>query len=1551
MYYQALIKRTIFARKQIDRQINNMMVNSNALKMIVTVLLTLSFSASNLLHANICKNTYSICSENWEIDNWCADNTDYTNGINENTSEKENTSNDFQKLYQEGKLYVKLHQGNAITINEQVDNYILKTPFANLINQYEITKVERAFSRLPQMDAYLRIYFNRTDLTEQLIAAIKQLKVVEYAERVPAHYTFLTPNDIHPDQYNVLITQAEQAWDLTLGSSDIVIGMVDDAVLLDHEDLAANIWINLGEIAGNGIDDDGNGYIDDMNGWDAASNDNDPNPEGAVDNFTFSHGTHCAGIAAGVTDNGIGVASVSFNVKQMGIKTALSGSGAIDAGMGGVEYAIAAGADVISMSWGGGAEAATEQAVFDLAHDQGIVLVAAAGNDNSDIPMFPASYNHVISVGASDNADNKAGFSNYGATIDVMAPGVNIYSPVATNNSAYEFYDGTSMACPYVSGLAALMLSLDPSATPDRIEQCLKETADDIYPLNPGFEDQLGAGRVNAYLAVQCTPSEPTASYFLEFSPPCAGETVTFFDNSLGTDLFSWEWSFPGATPSSSTDVNPSVSFPSDGDYIISLTVTNDLGAHTLTDTITVAPPHAIISGDNVIFLGYIVPLEFNFTGSPPYTFTYTDGTNSWTESGINENPYEVQVAPFSTTSYEITAFSNGDCVGTFEGNPEILVIAPTETNDECENALPFPILEVNEQSCVLGSTSEANGELPYINQSDCAGVAAPVPAADVWYSFEAVANILLVDLTFDMDTVVISFYEGTCDGLIGRGCDIGTGGTFSTSFAPTAAGTTYYVQVSGGSLGDTGDFTLCLENNGETEEEICMLGQTLVVTPTPILGAYTPGQMVDFCFTVEDYNTNAVDWFHGLVPVFGSGWDISTLTNITPPPTCEGSAGEWDWYDSVQGQTDVGAIIGPQGPGFFFEKNGGFGDDPTDPGDNFGDAGADGCSWEFCFTIATKATCPPGVDGEDLSIRFLNFSDSETGDWNVTSICPDDPEYLFKAVLSCCAIPLMDGVDASCADPESGEITATVTTGSPPFNFEWSNGETFVDNTTSTIDSLGAGFYTLTITDNEGCVSEASYTIIQSNTGLVVDIIEEQTICKGNTVELFASIPDAETYQWGPGNTLSATDIPNPIASPQDTTEYIVIVTDASGCSNYAQVMVNVVDNPPVDAGENVVICPGESAQLFASGGFGFSWTPTASLDAPTFPNPVATPTETTTYYVDINTGEGCNTVDSVTVYVAPLPYFPVESVDTTICPNDTLVLQLTDQSTISNNYYEWSPTAGLDASNIANPTATITESIEYTVTVTNQYGCQAIETIAITIGELNTEIDLGADTILCDNNTLTLSTEEVFATYLWSDGSTNQTLLVSEAGEYSLTVTDSGGCPTADTILVTYENIVPNIVGDLNIAEGQTSILSTDLTYDFYEWSTGETTASITVNNAGDYAVTTSSVNGCFGADEVRVNVAARNELLIPNAFSPNGDGINDEFAVYNSNQVENYNCLIYNRWGVQVFSTTDFTQAWNGRYKNEIQPLGVYVYIIQVEFIDGTEKIYKGNLSLIQ
>lgn len=267
---------------------------------------------------------------------------------------------------------------------------------------------------------------------------------------------------------------AVKAWDITKGSNDIVVAVIDTGVDHQHPDLINNMWVNEAEKNGEpGVDDDGNGYVDDVYGYDFANKDGDP-----MDGH--SHGTHCAG-NIGASHNGTGVMGVMANVKMMGIKFLTdSGSGETIDAISSIEYAIKNGADIMSNSWGGGERSEALKEAIQAANEAGILFVAAAGNSRSDNdarPTYPANYkvDNVITVGAMDGKGNRSSFSNYGKeTVHVFAPGSNIYS--TTRNGRYQKMSGTSMATPIVSGVLGLLLANEPGISVEDAKRRLIES-------------------------------------------------------------------------------------------------------------------------------------------------------------------------------------------------------------------------------------------------------------------------------------------------------------------------------------------------------------------------------------------------------------------------------------------------------------------------------------------------------------------------------------------------------------------------------------------------------------------------------------------------------------------------------------------------------------------------------------------------------------------------------------------------------------------------------------------------------------------------------------------------------------------------------------------------------------------------------------------------------------------------------------------------------------------------------------------------------------------
>jgi subtilisin family serine protease len=405
--------------------------------------------------------------------------------------------------YVDGVIYFKVKESSTVIPSFENPS----AEIAPLIPLYTINAIGPAFHI---SDASLqRIYklvFADFSSAGELIGDLENIPWVEYAEQQPLHRVEYIPNDYNASlQWGLAKIQAPGAWSVTTGSATIIVAIVDNGTNYAHQDLAANAWVNSGEIEGNGLDDDLNGFVDDVHGYDVADDDGNPMPPANSNGTPFSHGTHCAGIAAGVTDNGLGLASIGSHIKFMSVKCAhdSTAGGSLTNAYDGVDYAIFNHANVISMSFASPNASSTWSYLVSVANTLGIVLVAAAGNDASNTPVHPASDNYVIAVGATEWNDHKAPYSNYGTWIDVMAPGTSIQSTLPDGGNTYGSLSGTSMACPLVAGLAGLILSVNPTLTPAQVLTLIENGCENIDAINPGYGGLLGVGRINAANSLQ----------------------------------------------------------------------------------------------------------------------------------------------------------------------------------------------------------------------------------------------------------------------------------------------------------------------------------------------------------------------------------------------------------------------------------------------------------------------------------------------------------------------------------------------------------------------------------------------------------------------------------------------------------------------------------------------------------------------------------------------------------------------------------------------------------------------------------------------------------------------------------------------------------------------------------------------------------------------------------------------------------------------------------------------------------------------------------------
>ncbi len=338
--------------------------------------------------------------------------------------------------------------------------------------------------------------------------------VVEYVEPLYIRESLYLPNDPLADsagnsQYSLRLTYAYRAWDFTKGDTSVVIGITDTGMRYMHEELRHQLKYNYADPI-NGVDDDGDGYIDNFHGWDLSNNNNDP-----LYNDLATHGTAVSSIAAGQADNGVGLAGVAMKCKFLPLQVFPGTTTGAFAGYEAIVYAADHGCRVINMSWGGaGGYSRFEQDVCTYAAvNRDAVLVAAAGNTPADVLFYPASYDHVLSVAATDQNDAKASFTTYNHRIDLAAPGVQITVANGSNvdggagkvDADYVRGSGTSFASPQVAGAAALVRARFPQLNAEQVRAQLRQSADtSLYdvPANRNYRGYLGTGRLNIERAV-----------------------------------------------------------------------------------------------------------------------------------------------------------------------------------------------------------------------------------------------------------------------------------------------------------------------------------------------------------------------------------------------------------------------------------------------------------------------------------------------------------------------------------------------------------------------------------------------------------------------------------------------------------------------------------------------------------------------------------------------------------------------------------------------------------------------------------------------------------------------------------------------------------------------------------------------------------------------------------------------------------------------------------------------------------------------------------------
>jgi subtilisin family serine protease len=636
-------------------------------------------------------------------------------------------------------------------------------------------------------------------LTKTITALTARKDLVQYAEPDYVVTVKAVPNDTRYTDgslwglnntgqsggANDADVDAPEGWDIRTDASSVLVAVVDTGILTTHEDLAANMWVNPGETAGNGIDDDANGYIDDIHGINAITGSGDPTDDNR-------HGTHCAGTIGAVGNNGKGVAGVAWKVKLLGAKfLSGSGGGVTSDAVKCIQYASDRGAKVISNSWGGGGPS---QAVLDCiqyAKGKGAVVVFAAGNDgenNDATPMYPANseVENVVSVAATTRTDGIAAYSNYGRTyVNVGAPGSDIVSTVITSTTAYGSLSGTSMATPHVAGVLAMLAAEFPT---DNYGQLINRLYRSVEPTAALATKVQTGGRVNLQKALATTTNRPAND---DFETPFI----------LSSGNFTFRTANLSATTQEAEPNHAAVPTTKTIWYRWTAPDTSSIVVSTLGSQIDTTI--GVYTGASVDALTLV---------------TSNDNTLTGTSS-------RVRISPVAGTTYHIAVGSKDDVEGLI-----MFTVGLAPANDDFVNSKLISGSSFSVDGSTLNASNELNEPLLVGEQSE----------ATVWFTWTAPTSGTYVVTTqggtnFDS---LLGVYTGTSLAtlqLIAENDDLHSEFFSSRVMINVTAGTTYRIVI-GGKNGASGNYRLTIGQppaNDNFVNAITIANGTLPVTVT----------------------------------------------------------------------------------------------------------------------------------------------------------------------------------------------------------------------------------------------------------------------------------------------------------------------------------------------------------------------------------------------------------------------------------------------------------------------------------------------------------------------------------------------------------------------------------------------------------------------------------------------------------------------------------------------------------------------------------------------
>lgn len=800
-------------------------------------------------------------------------------------------------------------------------------------------------------------------------------------------------------------------------------------------------------------------------------------------------------------------------------------------------------------------------------------------------------------------------------------------------------------------------------------------------------------------------------------------------------------------------------------------------------------------------------------------------------------------------------------------------------------------------QQVVTGSTIGATNDGLSGTIASCYPTSSP-PLKDVWYKFTASETHIQIEIAgvggSPLNNVYVALYESLedeCVGLMPRECFSATGtGPHNFEFGPLAYGARYFLQVAS-TTPTTGNGNFVLKLNSKSVCSDCMKNSFLQAYPLPVKAAYPPDTTVGFCYTVFGYNELFGNRLHGVVPLFGSGWDVTTLNIISTADSADGM-GVWKWFNNISIPGD------PNISGFFYDVGG-----DNNPTNNLGDHAVLPHLWTFCFSIKThkQALCSAGQN--DLSIRFLNFSDGESGSLITPLNCAGDAEYVFDAHIECCSKPMFAIPQSTpCDNQPGGSITAF---GGDPFSFTGYKYELYNDAgakidsvqivglTPYSNNTLTAGNYYLNVTNNQaGCKSAVNFRIFGP---LVYSLQQVGFGCGSSCTNSAILIIDAGATQsilWDNGSTSTLAINLCPgwhTITMVDTGSIACTITDsifitalpfASSFFDYSQsgyctsdLTADITDFPAASGGSFSIIGPSLGTSINPS---------TGSIN-------ISSATANGQIVVKYQAPPPCSgtSFDTIQIELSP-PVVSIYSLIHTICLGDSI------------SYYNSSPNT-IKWFDMSDNLIGIQNPGDYF----NPFG--GIPTVPNLYSFYVRQVDFNISSCLSDSVHLLVNVAPIPSVNAGQD--------VNICANYTATLTGTGAF---------YYSWQPSA---------------------YLDNPTNSTTNAV-VNQTTTFYLIGTSVDGCTGRDTVTVFVDSTLicDLVIYNGITPNGDGHNDFWYIDGISNFANNVVAVFNRWGDKVWEGVGYNntsvrwegQAFNGRTVID----GTYYYVISLN-----DKIYKG------